>query len=176
MSLEQALKELQVHADNLASIGDLKEYVNDNRNEFFHKYIKVLQYFKYIEKNSKQQGEIYFDALDILVEIGTKNPSLGKFMNGMAKMELFEDIPKKVQNLTTKIEKLNSNIEQVWYRKENFDDMEWALDEAKKELIELKEHFSLTEYDRLMFIINNKLDNIEKLTKLEQSVNSAYNL
>ena len=184
MSLEEALKQLEICAKQLESVGDVKTFIQDNKKEFLHRYAKVSQYYHYIEKNSKVGDSVFTEAINIVDDITKNNPSLKEFIELMISREYKKDVVpvqeetitknNKVTELTNQIETLINELNK--YDLDKLDDMEWALNAKKQELIELKDEFSVDEYERLLTAIDLKLENIRIINQQTQSLNSSYNL
>ncbi len=53
MTVEQALEELKKYAQEFAEIGDAKQAISNNKEEFLHRWSKVNQYYKYVINNTE---------------------------------------------------------------------------------------------------------------------------
>lgn len=182
MPLEEAIKQLELYAKKLEEVGDVKTFIQTNKEEFLHRYAKVSQYYHYIEKNSNM-GDLFFEAVNILSDIAINNPSLEEFIFMMIEpkkqkeaINVQEPIQQndKVAELTNQIDQLIKDMNERGYHLEELGDMEWALNTKREELINLKDSFDISEYERLLNAIDIKLKNIDILNQQYQSVDSSY--
>ncbi|UKI27192.1 MAG: hypothetical protein L6V91_00445 [Bacilli bacterium] len=80
MSIEQALEELKKYARDFANVGDAKQAIQNNKEDFLHKWTKVMQFYKYIIENVKSMSDEWFMAVDILSDVSVDNPSLEEWV------------------------------------------------------------------------------------------------
>lgn len=53
MPMEQALKELEKYAQKFAQVGDAKQVISTNKDDFLHKWTKVNQYYNILSTIQK---------------------------------------------------------------------------------------------------------------------------
>lgn len=172
MTIEQALIELRKYANDLINIGNAKEYIQTNKQDFLHNWAKVNQYFKYIMNHTNTESEQWWDAIDILADIALDNPSLEEWVNQITKPKSKQvnqqTKPKQVNDglfdeteLVHKIDSYVTEIENIGYLTyDEIGDREWMLQKLKQELISHKIDFDSNVYEVLMSDINRALNKI----------------
>ena len=73
--IEQALEELKKYAYEFTQVGDAKQVISTNKEDFLHKWAKVNQYYKYVVNNAKNMSDEWFMAIDIISDITIDNLS-----------------------------------------------------------------------------------------------------
>lgn len=83
MPIEQALEELKKYVQEFIQVGDAKQAIVTNKDDFLHKWAKVNQYYKYIVNNAKGMSNELFTAVDIISDIAIDNLSLKEWIEQM---------------------------------------------------------------------------------------------
>ncbi len=179
MPLEQALEELRKYAQDFASVGDAKEAIKKNKDAFLHKWIKVMQYYRYIERESKFMGEAWIDAVDILADIYCDNHSLEEWVDliidpkrdkQQEKAQTQEETSFDTSVFANEVEACVSEImDMQGWDPDNVHDIEEELTELKDTLLAKRSSFSPTMFQSLMDDIDASLGKISKFNDMLNS-------
>ena len=180
MPIEQSLEELKKYAKDLASIGNVNDFIKTNKSEFISKWSKVMQYYNYIMKNSPSQ-DLWMEALNIVDDIRYDNPSLDEWVNEIISPKKDKDEQQKNSNeendidistLSNRIESYVSEIKNMRLWDENeISDISWKLNECKNMLISSQSSFEPSTYSSLMEDINKTLEKINRFNNMVNSNN-----
>lgn len=86
MTIEEELEALRKSAEEFTNLGDANQAIENDEGLFYAKFEEVKKHFKYITYHTvNNPSECVFDdrwlqACDIVGEIETANPSLGKWV------------------------------------------------------------------------------------------------
>lgn len=177
MSIEQALEELKKYARDFANVGDAKQAIQNNKEDFLHKWTKVMQFYKYIIENVKSMSDEWFMAVDILSDVSVDNPSLEEWVQ-----QIIEPKNEKIQtqsknNASTNTETISGPIESLISEVNNMQswdpdyigNIEWQLQEYQKMLISNQSSFDSNVYQSLMNDINAALNKINRFNSMLNS-------
>lgn len=177
MPIEQALEELKKYAQDFTNIGDAKQAIKNNKEDFLHKWAKVMQYYKYVNDHTEGMSDEWLTAIDILCDIAIDNPSLEEWVQQIIESKQ-EKSQKQLQNNVTMdtdtilgiIESLISEVKNM----QNWDpdyigDIEWQLQKYQKMLISNQSSFEPNVYQSLMDDINAALHKIAKFNSMLNS-------
>ena len=177
MSVEQALEELKKYAQDFTKVGDAKQAIQNNKEDFLHKWTKVMQYYNYIMKKTENMSEDWFQAIDILSDIISDNSSLEEWVimiinpNGKKQEKQQNQEIIDPAEITGPIESLVSEVQHMYnWDPEHIEDIEWELQKYQGLLIANKSLFSPNVYQSLMDDINaslNKINNFKKMINSE---------
>ena len=177
MPIEQALEELKKYAQEFTQVGDAKQAIATNKDEFLHKWAKVNQYFKYIVNNTKGMSDEWFTAVDIISDIAIDNPSLEEWIEPIIEPKQ-QKTQTQSQNSSTidtatisgPIESLISEVNNLQHwDPEHIGDIEWQLQEYQKMLISNQSSFEPNIYQSLMDDINAALNKIVRFNNILNS-------
>lgn len=176
MPIDQALEELKKYAQDLASVGDAREYIKVNRQDFLNKFAKVVQYYNYIKENCK--GTEWADLVDIAANIKRINPSLDKFVEIITRPQLQQTRVSQTSQrsnfdssgLTSTITSLVSEINNMrgWEPKK-IEEIEWKLNRCQEQLKINQSSFSQNVYQILLHDINGTLNKINSFKNMLNS-------
>lgn len=179
MPVEQALEELKKYAQELIKVGDARQAITSNKDDFFHKWGKVNQYYKYIIKNVPLMSDQWFEAIDILSDISQANPSLEEWIEEMItpkKSRSQAQSPQQGQDTidpATLSEAIQSLIAQIngmqnW-DPEQVSDLEWQLQQYQEKLVASQGLFDPDAYQSLMNGMQGALDKIGRFNDMLNS-------
>lgn len=177
MTIEQALEELKKYAQEFAKIGDAKQAISNNKEEFLHRWSKVNQYYKYVVNNTKGMSDEWFAAIDIISDIAVDNPSLEEWIQQMlesknekihtqSKTETSIDISKvigTIESLTSEVMSMQS------WDPNHIGDIKWQLQEYQELLTSNQSLLEPNAYQSLMNDITTALDKISKFENMLKS-------
>lgn len=175
MPLDQALEELKKYAEDFIAVGDANQAIAANKDEFFHKWTKVFQYYNYIVTNSKVGSPKWFDALDVLSDIELANPSLEEWVKRMIGTDKQNTKTQNKSNIDTSAltSGITAIVEEINHMRSwdtNYiGELEWKLKDYQKKLIENKDAFSPNVYQSLTNDINMTLGKIDRFNKMVNS-------
>ncbi len=170
--MEKELEELRKAAKEFAMIGDAREYIKINKDDFIHKWFKVNQYFKYVINNYKDATD-FLEAYDIVSDISIDNPTLEVWVNDWIFPE--EKLQKKqdsidLAEISGPIESLVLEVSSMQYwDPKRVEDIEWELQEYRNRLMSNKEKFEPSMYQSLLDDINMSLGKIERFNGMVNS-------
>ena len=177
MPIEQALEELKKYAKEFASVGDAKQAIQNDKEDFLHRWGKVNQYYKYVINNTKSMSDDWWTAMEIITDIVEENPSLDEWAKQMTVSS-----PKKTQTqsqnkdsidlaaISGPIESLVSEVQSMQHWDPNhIGDVEWQLQQYRGKLLENKNSFEPNVYQSLMNGINAALDKIGRFNSMINS-------
>ena len=176
MPIEQALEELKKYAHEFTQVGDAKQAISTNKEDFLHKWAKVNQYYKYVVNNTKSMSDEWFTASEIICDITIDNPSLDEWINQMVAPTKKTQI--KSQNSSTvdtstisgPIEALISEVNSMQHWDPDYiEDIEWQLQEYQTRLISNQSSFEPNVYQSLMEDINVALSKIGRFNHMLNS-------
>ena len=177
MPIEQALEELRKYAKEFTNVGDVKQSIQNNKEDFLHKWAKVNQYYKYVINNTKALSDEWFMAVDIISDVVYDNPSLEEWIQ-----QILEPKHDKVQTqsqgnmsidtatISGPRESLVSEVKnmQSW-DPEQIGDIEWQLQEYQRKLLSNQSSFEPNVYNSLMSDINAALNKIGRFNSMLES-------
>lgn len=176
MPIDQALEELKQYVQDLTSVGDAREYIKVNRQDFLNKFAKVAQYYNYIKANCK--GTEWADLVDITANIKRINPSLDRFVEIITRPQLQQTRVSQTSQrsnfdssgLTSTITSLVSEINNMrgWEPKE-IEEIEWRLKKCQEQLVTNKDSFSPNVYQILSRDISATLNKINSFKNMLNS-------
>lgn len=177
MSIEQALEELKKYAQEFSKVGDAKQAIASNKDEFLHKWAKVNQYYKYIMNNTKAMSDEWFMAIDIISDISMDNPSLEEWIEKIVEPKQEKTKTQSQNNVTMDASAISSQIESIVSEVKNMHswdpdyigDIEWQLQEYKKMLQSYQSSLDKNAYQNLMNEINISLNKIGKFNNMLNS-------
>ncbi len=179
MPVEQALEELRKYAKDFAAVGDAKQAIKNNKDDFIHKYIKVMQYFNYIFKYAKSSEDELCTAVDIIYDIIDDNPSLEEWVTSMIEPkkknkqeqnQTQENTSVDIASISNQIESYVSEIRNMYSWDPDYaSDIEWKLQEYQKVLVSNKSYFDSSVYQSLMNDIDASLDKIARYNNMLNS-------
>jgi len=170
MPIEQALEELKKYAKDFTAIGDAKDAIKINKDEFMHKWIKVFQYYDYVSKNANMDQ--FVEAVEIVENIRYNNPSLDSWIDSILnpKQNNKNDTNIDTSALSNKIESYVTEINNMQYWDPNYiNEIEWQLQELQKILISNQKAFDTNLYNSLLNDINSSLIKISRFNKMINS-------
>lgn len=178
MPIEQAFEELKKYAQELIKVGDAKQALASNKDEFIHKWGKVNQYYKYIIKNVPLMSDQWFEAIDVLSDVSQANPSLEEWIEEIITPKNRSQVQSQQQREDTidpatisgTIESLIAEINgmQSW-DPEHVGDLEWQLRQYQEKLIANQGLFDSNAYQSLMSDIQAALDKIGRFNDMVNS-------
>lgn len=181
MEIAEALKQLTQYANEFAQIGDANEAVKNNREEFLHRWTKVMQYYRFIISRVEEMSEEWFDAIDILTDIYDDNPSLKDWVLDIIEPKRMKIERKDNKNsqrdesidtasLSNKIDSLVTEINsmQSW-DEDKVDDIAWQLREYQEQLKANQSDFEPGVFASLLADSNAALNKIERFTTMLSS-------
>ena len=177
MPIEQALEELKKYAQDFTKVGDAKQAIQNNKEDFLHKWTKVMQYYKYVVDNTKGMSDEWFTAVDILSDIAIDNPSLEEWVQQIIEPKHEKSQTQSQNNATMDIATISGPIESLISEVKNMQnwdpnhigDIEWQLQEYQKMLISNQSSFEPNVYQSLMDDINAALDKIGRFNSILNS-------
>ena len=170
--MKENIEELRKYADEFAKVGDASIAIQNDKDGFIHKWGKVMQYYRYICEHTPALSEDFLEAVDILTSIYNSNPSLKEWVNRILQPDKYKeetdsfspsDITGMIDSYVDEINKM-----QHW-DPDNINDIEWKLNECKKELMAHKSAFSDGSYNSLLNDINGALGKISKFYEMIKS-------
>ncbi len=180
MEIEQLLQQLKSYENQLVQIGDVNVYRQTNNKEFLQLWTMFVKTFEKISLATKNNIDLYSEALDIITDLEFDNPSLEAFVESIFQNEMNKsktnsqnDLGNRqfdTSSLANKIESYVSEISnlQFWNESE-IGDIKWALEEYQKQLISHQQEFDPQLYSSLMNDINVSLNKIAKFNGLMES-------
>ena len=175
MLVEQAVEDLKKYAEDFTKVGDAQQAINANKDEFIHKWAKVMQYYKYICDHCEALSKEFLDAVDILADIACENPSLKEWVEQIIHPEKKQVQSQTKENIDTsalssRIDSLVSEIKNMRsWDPDEIGDIEWQLQECQKMLVSNQNAFSSNAYQSLMSDINMALGKIDSFNKMLNS-------
>ena len=169
MPIDQALEELKKYAKEFASVGDAKQAIQNDKEDFLHKWGKVNQYYKFIINNTKGMSDERFMAVDIISDISIDNPSLEEWVEQMIEPKHEKTQTQSQGNMTVDTATISGPIESLVSEVKNMQhwdpdhigDVEWELQEYRQKLLENQSLFDSNVYQSLMNDINAALHKIQ---------------
>ncbi|MFI3307259.1 MAG: hypothetical protein R3Y21_01705 [Mycoplasmatota bacterium] len=170
MELEEAFKELEIHCNNFANIGDAKELYRKDKPKFMHYYIKVLQFYSYIMKKPEATLDDFIRAVNLVGDIEINNPSLEEYISILVDINSKSDekpLQNSKENLKGKIEEtVQKLIMMDGYDTEIVEVVKFDLTSYRDILLKNKSSYSEEEF-------SEQLERIEKnLQIIKQSEHS----
>ena len=177
MPIEQALEELKKYAKEFASVGDAKQAIKNNNEDFLHKWGKVNQYYNYVINNTACMSDEWFKAVGILSDITMDNPSLEEWVNLMINQKHEKTQTQSQGNMSVDTATISGPIESLVSEVKNMQhwdpdhigDVEWQLQEYQKMLKSNQGSFDPNVYQSLMDDITAALDKIRSFNDLLDS-------
>ncbi len=175
MPYEQELKELESWAKKLTAVGDAGEAIKRNKDEFMHLWTKVMQYYRFIERGSKNVDEAFLKALDIVDDMRYDNPSLDEWVDSIIDPKTNQkQAPKEedfdVVSLADEIESYVDELdEMVGWDPENVGNIEWHLNQCQKKL---DEHKNAIDSDLYANLTDEMKDSLAKIERFKNTLNS----
>ena len=175
MPIEEALVELEKCVTFIANIGDIKSYIDTNREDFIYIWAKVNQYYKYVIYNTDKLSEEGFRAIGLISDLVALNPSLGQWV------DLMIEPKRKGQNTVTNGTKMDVNgvreyVEAIAYEVKNMP--QWDIERVRDVQIQLQEYQKMIMANKALFEVNiyqNIMDNISSsLDKIERYCKVIY--
>ena len=102
----QLLSELTKYTQDMASVGNIKDYIQVNRQDCVHKLAKVIQYRDYIANHCGAFTKA--SARKIMQEMIAQNPSLDKVFNQKSKTQ--EKQTFDTRGISSRIEQIRDRI------------------------------------------------------------------
>lgn len=177
MPIEQALEELRKYAQEFTRVGDAKQAIATNKDDFLYKLFKINQYYNYIVYNTKNMSDEWFTAIDIISDIVMDNPSLKEWIE-----QIIEPKHQKTQTqsqnssnidiatISGPIESLISEVNNMQHwDPDHIGDIEWQLQEYQKMLISSQSSFEPNVYQSLMKDIDAALNKIGRFYNMLNS-------
>ena len=178
MTVEQAILELKKCANDLIAVGDANSFIKSNKEEFIHRWIKVMQYYNYILNNINIDSEEFDEFIDIMNDITEKNPSLESWIYDIMKPTSevkkssvkekeaninIEDVVNEVNALVDKINNMQSwDVDEV-------EIIKWKLEKNRELMVNNKSLFDQEIYENLMRNIEMALNKISKFNNMLDS-------
>ncbi len=177
MSIEQALKELERHAEEFTNIGDAEQAIQSNKDDFLRKWFEVNRYFKYIVNNVEFRSPEWVEALEIVSDIADDNPSLGEWVDMIVVPKKEKTVTQSQNNTNIDTTVISNNIESVTselnsmqqWDSAHIDDLEWKLQEYQDYLVSNQNAFDQNLYQSLMRDIQVSLN---KISRFDAMLNS----
>lgn len=177
MLIEEALEKLKIYAQELTKVGDAKQAIKVNKEEFLDKWAKVNQYYKYIVKNTKGMSDEWFMAVDIITDITSDNPSLEEWIDLIIdpkhqnnKTQSYNDTIIDTGAISRSIESIVTEVKNMQlFDEDQIGDIEWQLQEYQNKLISNQGLFEPNVYQSLMDDINEALNKIDKVNNMFNS-------
>lgn len=177
MTLEQAIIELKKYAKELTDVGDAKEFIKNNKEEFIHRWTKVLQYYNYALKKVDVSSEQFDEIVDIMNDIAVENPSLEPWVYEIQKPASEVRNEQNDNKSNIKVEEI---VNQANYLIELISNMQsWdtevvtSIDSRLREYLRIitnnKEAFNEEIYENLTTNINKALSKISKFNDMLDS-------
>lgn len=180
MTVEQALQELKKYVQELVAVGNVKEYIQINREDFIHRWSKVNQYYNYLINKVKNDSDEWWDIIDIMSDIPIDNPSLEEWvlliMNSSKRQKNKANLSNVATSGEYEAEEISHQITSYVSEIKNMasldsdyvDDMEWILQKLKEKLISHRSNFDNNTYYSL-------LDDLEWSLKRVGNYNTMMN-
>ncbi len=148
-------------------MGDAEIAIQNNKDEFIHKWTKVMQYYQYVVHHTRTMSDEWFEAVNIVSDISAENPSLEEYVDFIVGEKTQEhsqtssSVNMDSSALTNQVESYVSEIEhmQSW-DPNHIEEIAWQLQACQKKLISNQSSFEPTLYQSLMDDINRSLDKI----------------
>ncbi len=177
MPIKQALEELKKYAQEFAKVGDAKQAIQNNKDDFLRKWTKVMQYYKYIVENTKIMSDEWFMAVDTLSDISIDNPSLEEWIQQIIEPKHEKTQTQSKNNTSINTASISGPIESLISEVKNMQswdpnhigDVEWQLQEYQKMLISNQSSFDSNVYQSLMDDINAALNKISTFNNMLNS-------
>ena len=177
MPVDKALEELEKYALDFANIGDAKQAIKNNKDEFLHKWIKVLQYYSYVIARTVSMSDEWFKAVDILSDIIIKNPSLKKWVYRIMDPKYEENQVQSKSTSTVNIASFLASVDTLIGEVKNMqsfdanqiEEIEWQLYEYQKMVDVYQKLLGPDLYQRLMSDIKAALIKINQFNDIIES-------
>ena len=177
MPIEQALEELKKYAKEFAVVGDAKQAIQTNKDDFLHKWAKVNQYYKYVINNTKSMSDEWWMATEIISDIAVDNPSLDEWVEQMTisnhkKTQSQSQTKDSIDPATISgpIESLISEVKNMQnWDPEHIEDIEWQLQAYRNKLIS---NSNLFEPNVSQSLIDDIDASLSKIAQFNSMINS----
>ena len=174
MQINEALKELKKNTKDLENVGDVTQFIKNNKEEFIIRWARVNKYYCYIINNTEEMSDEWFEAVGIISDAALNNPDLDLWLemiidpkNEKPRTNIQSNEYIDTTSLSNHIDAIVNEIERIHHwDPEYVDYLANILQDDQIKLIQYRGAFEPDKYDNLMNDINASLEKIGRFNNL----------